>query len=283
MKGRRKERGKGRIIGKVDSATFCGPWKSKKSDGDLNRSRVGPSLHGSSIVPSARYTRFTLWDQGREGEAEVEDFSTKRCERRLVPLVWRYARHSKLTKTGIILSLSLSLSYSSCFLSSLFRFNGVYASEEYRPRFGERKRGLGEKKDGGPLCQLVTRVEEIRERKRTKDPSGWREELRSFLFAPGSLSSSPLLLEAFLFFLLPFYLFFFSSLFFSFFSFFFRSPLLPLERKGAKLLYVQCFYVRSFCLISFSDTIRVWIIDSRLGSTKEGFLMKRNEKVAWNL
>ena len=69
MKGRR-ERGKGRIIGKVDSATFCGPWKSKKSDGDLNRSRVGPSLHGSSIVPSARYTRFTLWDQGRRGEEE---------------------------------------------------------------------------------------------------------------------------------------------------------------------------------------------------------------------
>ena len=102
----------------------------------------------------------------------MEDFSTKRRERRLVPLVWRYARHSKLTKTSIILSLSLSLSYSSCFSSSLFRFNGVYASEEYRPRFGERKRGLGEKKDGGPLCQLVTRVEEIRERKRTKDPSG---------------------------------------------------------------------------------------------------------------
>lgn len=68
MKGRRREREKGRIIGKVDSATFCGPWKSKKSDGDLNRSRVGPSLHGSSIVPSTRYTRFTLWDQGREGE-----------------------------------------------------------------------------------------------------------------------------------------------------------------------------------------------------------------------
>lgn len=142
MKGRRKERGKGRIIGKVDSATFCGPWKSKKSDGDLNRSRVGPSLHGSSIVPSARYTRFTLWDQGREGEAEVEDFSTKRRERRLVPLVWRYARHSKLTKTGIILSLSLS--YSSCFsLIVSFSFQRGIRIGGVSSSFWRKKTGTG--------------------------------------------------------------------------------------------------------------------------------------------
>ena len=170
----------------------------------------------------------------------VEDFSTKRRERRLVPLaVCAPLETHKNRHYSLSLSFSLLL-----FLHRLFFVSTGYRSEEYRPRFLERKRGLRRRRMAGHFVNLSPgsrRSARENERKTPRDEGKNHDRSCSRQEVLGS--SAPRDVPLFLASLLSF---FFSFLFFSFFPFFFP------WRGRVQSFCTRIAFTSGFCLISFS-------------------------------